>query len=59
MTPCTHEGFHSGQGRYDQETQQLRYVVVCDSCRSEVREVVSERYAPAYDPHGNDGYLTS
>jgi len=59
MTPCSHDGFHSGEGRYNPDTQQLRYVVVCDSCSSEVREVLSERYAPTFDPHGNDSHLTT
>ena len=33
---CTHEGFHSGEGRYDDTTGTLRYVMVCDDCRTEV-----------------------
>jgi hypothetical protein len=57
MEDCTHEGFHSGQGRYIRETGSLHYVMVCDACRSEIREVEVLEYRPAYDPHGNDAYL--
>lgn len=57
MTPCTHDGYHSGEGRYAREAGVLRYVVVCDDCRAELREVESLEYRPAPDPHGNDVYL--
>jgi hypothetical protein len=55
---CEHQGFHSGEGRYDASARTLRYVVVCDACRGEVREVSVEPYAPDFDPRGNDGYLS-
>ncbi len=54
---CDHQGFHSGEGRYDAGANRLRYVVVCDSCRAELREVSVESYAPNFDPRGNDEYL--
>jgi hypothetical protein len=54
---CTHEGFHSGVGRYCPDTNRLRYVMVCDECQAEVSEVHAEPYSPAYDPRGNDPYL--
>jgi hypothetical protein len=54
MDACTHDGFHSGEGRYESATQTLRYVIVCDACGAELREVVAQRYTPAYDAHGND-----
>jgi hypothetical protein len=56
---CEHEGFHSGEGRYDAKSRTLRYVVVCDTCHAEIREVSVERYAPAFDPRGNDTYLAA
>jgi hypothetical protein len=56
---CDHHGFHSGEGRYDAAARMLRYVVVCDACRGEVREVSVEAYAPDFDPRGNDGYLNA
>jgi hypothetical protein len=54
---CTHDGFHSGQGRYSQETGRLRYVVICDDCKAELREVTELDYRPEFDPNGNDEYL--
>jgi hypothetical protein len=57
MKACNHDGFHSGEGRYDATTRTLRYVVVCDRCHGEVREVLVEQYAPAFDAHGNDAYI--
>jgi hypothetical protein len=57
MIDCSHEGFHTGQGRYEQQTAQLRYVVVCDQCQAELREVHREDYAPRFDPRGNDAFL--
>ena len=56
-TNCTHDGFHSGQGRYSQATGRLRYVVICDDCHAELREVTELNYRPDFDPHGNDAYL--
>jgi hypothetical protein len=56
-TMCDHQGFHSGEGRYDEASRTLRYVLVCDACRAELRIVSVERYSPSYDPHGNDAYL--
>jgi hypothetical protein len=43
---CSHHGYHSGVGYYSQEQQQIRYVMVCDECGIEVREVYVEPYAP-------------
>ena len=59
MHGCPHDSYHSGQGRYTAETQVLRYVVCCDACGTELREVSVERYAPAFDSHGNDAHLAA
>ncbi len=56
---CSHDGFHTGHGRYDSDTQHLRYVVTCDACGGELRVVLVERYAPTFDPHGNDAFVTA
>lgn len=56
---CDHQGFHSGEGRYDDKSRLLRYVVVCDACRAELRELSAETYSPRFDPRGNDAYLTA
>ena len=52
MEPCEHVGFHTGQGRYDQTAERLRYVIVCDACEAEVRELESEDYRPRFTPRG-------
>jgi hypothetical protein len=49
---CTHEGFHSGQGRYDRRAGALRYVIVCDDCHAEIAQIQAEAYTPAFHPHG-------
>jgi hypothetical protein len=56
---CNHDGYQSGQGRYDAAEQKLRYVIVCDACDAELREVLVQPYVPGYDPHGNDAYLAA
>jgi hypothetical protein len=57
MNGCFHDGFHSGQTRYDAGSETLRYIVICDDCGEELREVLVQEYAPEYDAHGNDQYL--
>jgi hypothetical protein len=59
VNTCTHDGFHSGEGRYDSASKTLHYVVVCDQCHEVVREVAVERYAPAFDAHGNDAFVSA
>jgi hypothetical protein len=43
---CAHDGFHSGLGRYSHENEHIRYVLICDECGADVREVSVESYAP-------------
>jgi hypothetical protein len=50
---CDHSGFHSGVGKLSGDFQAIRFVVVCDGCGRELREVHVEQYAPQYDPSGN------
>ena len=50
---CDHNGFHSGIGKLSTDTQWIRFVLVCDGCGEELREVHVEEYAPEYDPSGN------
>jgi hypothetical protein len=57
--PCSHDGFHSGEGRYEAATGTLRYVLVCDACRAEVREVLVQTYVPQFDADGNRPYLAA
>jgi hypothetical protein len=57
MDECDHTGFHSGEGRYDAGTGTLRYIVVCDACGAELREILVQPYTPSFEPRGNDAYL--
>jgi hypothetical protein len=52
---CDHEGFHSGLGKLARDFGAIRFVLVCDDCGEETREVHTERYSPEYDPSGNPG----
>jgi hypothetical protein len=52
MEACEHVGFHTGQGRYDQAAERLRYVMVCDACKAEVRELEAQDYRPLFTPRG-------
>jgi hypothetical protein len=52
MEPCEHAGFHTGQGRYDRTAERLRYVIVCDECEAEIRELEAEEYRPRFAPQG-------
>jgi hypothetical protein len=57
--PCSHDGFHSGEGRYERATGTLRYVLVCDTCHAVVREVLVQPYVPEYNADGNAAYVTA
>jgi hypothetical protein len=46
MHPCDHAEYHSAQARYAADDARLRYVVVCDSCGAELRELGSTEYRP-------------
>jgi hypothetical protein len=50
---CDHSGFHSGVGKLSSDFSSIRFVLVCDGCGEELREVHVEQYAPEYDPSGN------
>ena len=47
---CDHSGFHSGVGKLSREFSAIRFVLVCDGCGEEVREVHVEEYVPHPDP---------
>ena len=51
---CSHQGFHSGQGRYDHGTAMLHYELVCDDCAAEIAQIRVEPYRPSFDPGGSD-----
>jgi hypothetical protein len=43
---CQHSGFHSGMGLYSRDAEEIRYVLVCDECGEEVKQVSTESYVP-------------
>jgi hypothetical protein len=49
---CDHGGFHSGMGKLSRDFHSIRFVVVCDVCGTEIREVDVQEYAPNHDPSG-------
>lgn len=51
---CDHSGFHSGVGKLSRDFRSIRFVVVCDVCGTELREVHVQEYVPRNDPSGND-----
>ena len=52
---CTHDGFHSGEGRYDRASGTLRYVMVCDDCRAEIAQIQVQDYRPSFVAPAPDG----
>ncbi len=55
---CRHRELHNAVVRYDRTAGELVYVMVCESCGSPLDEVLREPYRPAFDPAGNDPYLS-
>ncbi len=43
---CPHQGFYSGLAVYSKDSQMLRYVLVCDECGEEMKEILEQEYAP-------------
>ncbi len=43
---CSHAGYYSGRGLYAKETRVLRYVLVCDECGAEMKEISALDYVP-------------
>jgi hypothetical protein len=43
---CRHSGYYTGLGRYVKESRTLRYVLVCDQCGEEMKEISALEYAP-------------
>lgn len=46
---CSHSGFYSAVGLYSRDSQKLRYVLICDDCGEEMKEILSTDYAPDPD----------
>jgi hypothetical protein len=50
---CDHSGFHSGVGKMSHDLRSIRFILICDVCGEETREVHVEDYAPGYDASGD------
>ena len=44
---CRHDGYYSGVGVYVHDLQTLRYLLVCDDCGEEMKEISSLDYVPS------------
>ena len=53
---CDHNGFHSGVGKLTSDLSSIRFVLVCDVCGQETREVQVEDYSLSPDLSGNDAH---
>jgi hypothetical protein len=58
-TNCSHAGYHSGIGVYSKDAEQIRYVLVCDDCGQETRQVFLEPYVPNPLLGPGAGFLTA
>ena len=43
---CEHAGYYSGRGIYAKDSRMLRYVLVCDDCGEEMKQLTALEYAP-------------
>ena len=43
---CLHTGYYSGTGIYSKDSRTLRYVLVCDDCGEEIKQIAALEYAP-------------
>jgi hypothetical protein len=43
---CLHAGYYSGAGIYSKRSRTLRYVLVCDDCGEEMKQILALEYAP-------------
>ena len=43
---CRHSGYYSGVGLYSKDACQMRYVLVCDDCGEEMKEISTLEYSP-------------
>jgi hypothetical protein len=43
---CQHSGYYSGMGLYSKSSRTLTYVLVCDNCGEQMKELTALEYAP-------------
>jgi C4-type Zn-finger protein len=46
---CRHEGFYTATSHYDHRSGVLRFMLVCDACGAEVKDVTRLNYRPPVD----------
>jgi hypothetical protein len=55
---CTHDGFHTIRTAYNHGRGVLVFHWTCERCGARLREARREPYRPAFDPRGNEAFLT-
>jgi hypothetical protein len=58
MASCAHDGFHAIGTEYDRSKGMLVYLWSCEGCGAPLGEARREPYRPAYDPRGNERFVT-
>ena len=43
---CRHSGYYSGVGMYSRDSRVMHYVLVCDDCGEEMKEISTLEYTP-------------
>jgi hypothetical protein len=46
---CRHEGFYTATSHYDHGSGVMRFMLVCDACGAEVKDVTRVKYRPRSD----------
>jgi hypothetical protein len=46
---CRHDGFHTATTHYDHRSGVMRFVLVCDVCGTEIKDVTRVKYRPHFD----------
>jgi hypothetical protein len=46
---CRHEGFYTATSHYDHPSGVMRFMLVCDACGAEVKDVTRIKYRPRPD----------
>jgi hypothetical protein len=56
---CAHEGFYGVSSGFDRQRGILTFVLTCERCGTELRELRREPYRPYSDPNGSDRFLAA
>jgi hypothetical protein len=55
---CRHNGFHDIRTAYDRRSGVLVFHWTCERCGELLTEARREPYRPAFDPRGNDPFVS-